>query len=284
MTDPATLPEDGFARLVAVMAALRAQEGGCPWDRAQSLQSLRTFLIEETHELLDAVDGLGRGALALPADMPDAANWSDGNAIAQFCEELGDVLLQIAFESRIAEELGWFTVHDVARGIADKMVKRHPHVFDNVAVETPREVVDRWEQQKRKEGKGALQGVPRQLPALLRGQRIGEKAARIGFDWPDRGGVEAKIDEERAELDAAIASGDRTAMQDELGDVLFAYCNLARHLQIDAEQALRGTLDKFQRRFEHVETQAERVHGRQGKAALAELEDWWVEAKARERG
>lgn len=273
--------ESGFARLVGVMAQLRAETGGCPWDREQTLASLRTYLIEESHELLDAIDALGNDARALPADLPTAR--PDPALVAQLREELGDVLLQVVFQARIAEEAGWFTADEVATGIADKMVRRHPHVFAEGDAQTAHEVKDRWEQQKRREGKGALAGVPRQLPALLRGQRIGDKAARIGFDWPDAAQVWAKIDEELAELREAIGQGQPAAISDELGDVLFALTNLARHLQVDAEQALRGTLDKFTRRFEHVERAVESRHGRAYKASLDELEALWQEAKQLER-
>ena len=272
-------------RLIAVMGQLRAAEGGCPWDLAQSLASLRAFLVEESHELLDASDQLGPAQHWVPpASKPEA----DPAAIALFREELGDVLLQIAFQSQIAKELGWFDAHDVATGIANKMIRRHPHVFavdaePLQAPTTPDDVKVRWEAQKRKEGKGALDGVPRSLPGLLRGQRMGEKAARIGFDWPDAQGCWDKVDEELAELREAAASGDPTAMQDELGDVLFALTSLARHLGVDAELGLRGTLDKFERRFRYVEQQADARWGNQHRASLDELESLWQEAKANER-
>lgn len=283
MVDPATLPGPGFARLVAVMASLRAIDGGCPWDRQQTLATLRAYLVEESYELLDALDALGPAAQALPDDLPSTA--PDPATVAQFREELGDVLLQVAFQSRIAEEAGWFSADDVARGIADKMIRRHPHVFGDgaAAVATAAQVTTQWEQIKRKEGKGALAGVPRHLPGLLRGQRMGEKAARIGFDWAAAADVLPKVDEELAELRAAIADGQRDAVQEELGDLLFALTSLARHLDVDAEQALRGTLDKFARRFAHVETRAEARHGRDGQASLDELEAFWQEAKALER-
>ena len=281
--DPHTLPEPGFARLIAVMAALRAPVGGCPWDREQTLATLRPYLLEESHELLDAMDHLHAGAQWLPgAAVPSV----DAAALAHFREELGDVLLQIAFQSRVAEECGWFTADDVARGIADKMVRRHPHVFateDAQHHDNAKQVLDAWEQQKRKEGKGALDGVPRNLPALLRGQRIGEKAARIGFDWPDLGGVLAKVDEEIAELREALDAGDKAHIEEELGDVFFALASLARHAGVDAEQAARGTLDKFTRRFAHVEQGIEARHGKQYRATPEELEALWQEAKALER-
>lgn len=281
MIDPAQLPDEGFSRLVAVMAHLRAPDG-CPWDRAQTLETLRTYLLEESHELLDAIDGLGDAGRALPADLPLAD--VDPVLVEQLREELGDVLLQVVFQSRIAQEAGWFDAADVARGIADKMVRRHPHVFGDASVETAADVSRNWEQIKRREGKGALAGVPRNLPALLRGQRMGDKAARIGFDWPEASGALAKVDEELLELREAMASGDRAAMSDELGDLLFALTSLARHLEIDAEQSLRGTLDKFTRRFGYVEQQVEARHGREHRASLDALEALWQEAKRLERG
>ncbi len=281
--DPAHLPQDGFARLTDVMASLRAPVGGCPWDREQTLATLRAYLIEESYELLEAIDGLGAAAHALPADAPFTA---DPAALAHFREELGDVLLQIAFQSRIAEEMGWFTADDVARGIADKMVRRHPHVFvtaESAHHETSAEVLDAWEQRKRQDGKGALDGVPLNLPALLRGQRMGEKAARIGFDWPNVTSVLAKVDEELLELRDALKSGDKVHIAEELGDLIFALTSLARHAGVDAEQAARGTLDKFTRRFRHVEQGVEARHGKAYRASLDELERLWQEAKALER-
>ncbi len=281
--DPAHLPQDGFARLTDVMASLRARAGGCPWDREQTLASLRAYLVEESYELLDAIDALGPAANALPADAPFEA---DPAALEHFREELGDVLLQIAFQSRIAEEMGWFTADDVARGIADKMVRRHPHVFvtaENEHHETSAQVLNAWEQRKRKDGKGALDGVPRNMPALLRGQRMGEKAARIGFDWPNVTSVLAKVDEELAELREALKADDKAHIAEELGDLLFALTSLARHAGVDAEQAARGTLDKFTRRFSHVEQGVEKRHGKSYRASLDELERLWQEAKALER-
>ncbi len=270
----------GFDRLVAVMAALRAP-GGCPWDREQSLASLRAYLVEESHELLDAIAALGPAATATAVDLPVTA---DPVAVAQLREELGDVLLQVAFQSQIAHENSWFDLDSVAAGIADKMIRRHPHVFEpSQAVATSGEVRDRWEQQKRKEGKGALDGVPRALPALLRAQRVADKAARIGFDWPDAEAVWPKVAEELGELRTAAQSGDKAAMHDELGDVLFAVANLARHLGLDAENGLRDALDKFSRRFAHVERAVHARHGLQQQASPDELDELWQQAKALER-
>ena len=288
MFDPNTLPEAGFERLIAVMACLRSADGGCPWDLQQSLDSLKPYLIEECYETLDAIDGLGAAARTLQGEQVAAPK----EAIEKLREELGDVLLQVIFQAQIAEELAWFDAASVATGIADKMVRRHPHVFDhgdsdNVTTPTDNppltatEVLNQWEQIKRKEGRGALSGVPRNLPALLRAQRIGEKAARIGFDWPDKAPILAKIDEELEELREAMEEGDQVAIRDELGDVLFALTSLARHLQVDAEQGLSGALDRFTRRFEHVEQVIESQAIE--RPSLEQLEVLWQQAKALER-
>ncbi|MSQ82999.1 MAG: nucleoside triphosphate pyrophosphohydrolase [Myxococcales bacterium] len=263
------------------MAALRAVDG-CPWDREQSLASLRAYLIEEAHELLDAIAALGPAAQATAGEPPQRPPQP---AIDQLREELGDVLLQVAFQSQIAHEYGWFNLDSVADAIAAKMIRRHPHVFEaDAQVASAGEVRDRWEQQKRKEGKGALDGVPRNLPALLRAQRMADKAARIGFDWPDAAAVWPKVHEELAELQHAWEQGDRPAMQEELGDALFAVANLARHLGLDAELSLRDALDKFSTRFGHVERAVTERHGAQHRADADELEQLWQQAKALERG
>lgn len=284
----------GVARLADVMRRLRAP-GGCAWDRQQTVATLRTYLIEESHELLDAIDGLGAAA-QLDAEALEHAPLTppaSAEALSQWREELGDVLLQVAFQAQIADEGGWFDLDDVGQAIADKMIRRHPHVFrpdgqveadqQSPAAPSAHEVKDRWEQQKRREGKGALAGVPRTLPGLLRAHRIGEKAARIGFDWPDADGVWSKVAEEMAELQEAAQTGDRQRIQDELGDLLFALSNLGRHLGVDAELGLRGTLDRFTARFGHVERAIEDRHGSAHRASLEELEALWQNAKALER-
>ncbi len=282
---PATAdpPPEGVARLAEVMRRLRAADG-CAWDREQTVATLRTYLIEESHELLDAIDGLGAlahlNADQLERDKPDPP--AQPEALLQWREELGDVLLQVVFQAQIADEGGWFDLDDVAQAIADKMIRRHPHVFargEGEAAVDAGQVKDRWEQQKRREGKGALAGVPGSLPGLLRAQRIGEKAARIGFDWPDAAGVWAKVDEELGELRVAADSGDKQRTQEELGDALFALANLGRHLGVDAELGLRGTLDRFTQRFAHVEQAIEARHGKTYLASLDELEALWQEAK-----
>jgi len=261
--DAGALP--ALSRLLAVVARLRAPDG-CPWDRKQTPASMAPHLLEEAFE---AADALRRG---------------DGAAAS---EELGDVLVNVAMISQITGEVGGAGIAAVAAAAADKLVRRHPHVFGEHRADSAEAAYRNWEQQKQQEKaqqpgpRGVLAGVPRALPALLRAFRSGEKAARVGFDWPDRQGPRLKIDEELAELDAAIASGDAAAMADELGDVLFSLCNLARHLGVNPEMALGSTTDKFQRRFEAVE--AEFDHQLAGRT-LAELDAAWVRAKRTESG
>ncbi len=259
-------PQDGrtLPRLVQIMQRLLAPEG-CPWDREQSLQSLRPYVIEEAYEVVDAID--------------------HGSA-EELREELGDLLLQIVFQAELARAQGWFGPDDVITAICDKLVRRHPHVFGDVRVSGADEVVVNWEaiKAKEKQGRGALQGVPVALPGLLRALRMGEKAARVGFDWPDGQGARDKIAEELDELDRAVRSADVEASQAELGDLLFAIVNYARKLKLDPEAALRGTLERFAQRVRAVE-QAAAAQGRELDAmSAAELDALWREAKAAEPG
>jgi tetrapyrrole methylase family protein/MazG family protein/ATP diphosphatase len=207
-------------------------------------------------------------------------------------EELGDLLLQIVFHCQLAKERSAFDFEKVARHVTDKLIRRHPHVFADVEVSGAGEVLKNWELIKaaEKKDRGLLESVPRSLPALTRAQRVGEKVERVGFDWPDAHGSRAKVTEEMGELDRAIAEGDKSRIEGELGDVLFALVNLARHVDVDAEGALRRTIEKFQRRFEHVETRVKERHGGwpapsdagQSKLRLEELDRYWDEAKQRE--
>ncbi len=257
-------------RLVALMRRLLAEDG-CPWDRAQTLASLRPYVLEEACEVIDAID--------------------EGDLV-HLCEELGDLLLQIVFQAELARRAGAFGPDDVIRGICEKLVRRHPHVFGDLAVEGADEVVANWQAIKATERgpRGLLEGVPRSLPALERARRLSERAARVGFDWPDGRGSREKVAEELGELDAAIASGSQESSEQELGDVLFALVNLARHLGLDPERALRGTADKFAERFAHVEARVRERHGDwprgdDGAASralpLSELDGYWEEAKRR---
>jgi MazG family protein len=258
-------PLPGVQALLATVARLRAPDG-CPWDRKQSTTSMAPHLLEEAFE---AADALGRGAA------------EDSR------EELGDVLVNVAMISQIAGEGGGFRFDEVAAEAARKLVRRHPHVFGDQQAASAEIAYRRWEAQKAAEKAAAgaadrsvLAGVPVALPALLRAFRIGEKAAKAGFDWPDRVGPRNKVDEELAELDEAIVSGDAAAIAAELGDVLFSLCNLARHLGVNPEQALAGTVGKFQRRFQAVEREFDHALGGR---SLAELDAAWDRAKAAER-
>ena len=236
--------------------------GGCPWDRAQSLQSLRSYVIEEAYEVVEAVE----------AGQPDP-----------LCEELGDLLLQIVFQAELARARQWFGIDDVVSGICDKLVRRHPHVFGDEHVADAAQVVVNWERIKaaEKAGRGVLDGVPKNLPALLAAQRLGEKAARLGLDWPEVAAVRRKLAEELSELDAAIAAGDQANALDELGDVLFTLANLGRKLGHDPELALRGSLTRFRARVRYVEA-ALRTRGKTPEGASPEeLDALWAEAKQR---
>ena len=252
----------GVARLLGVMRKLRAPEG-CAWDREQTLPDLKMCLLEETYELLDTMTG---------DDLPHHA------------EELGDVLLQVVFQCQIREEQGAFDFNQVAHTLADKLIRRHPHVFGDATATTPEAVLRQWESVKKTEQPGnrsTLAGIPRHLPALLRAQRIQGKAKNVGFDWPDRSGAEAKLSEELNELNAAIAQGDKAVVTHEAGDLLFTVVNLCRFLGVDAEDALQAANARFTRRFQHVE-EAVREEGKALRdCTLAELDRHWDEAKAR---
>jgi MazG family protein len=258
-----------FDRLVAIMDRLR-NPGGCPWDREQTLQSLAPYFLEEAYEVVDAI--------------------SDGDP-AKLCEELGDLLLQIVFVSRIARENGWFDVDSVCETISDKMVRRHPHVFGDRVVSGSKQVLQNWEEIKRDEravngGTSVLEGVPSSLPALLKAFRMTEKAAAVGFDWRKPADVMVKMHEEMAELEAELVTGDTDAnerVRAEMGDILFVMANLARHLGVEPETALQGTNATFMRRFQAMEERA-RTMGRDFRdMELAEQDALWDEVKEAER-
>ncbi len=269
-TESETVPHEAAARevvrLLALMARLRAP-GGCPWDRKQTHESLRPYLLEETHEVLEAID-LG--------DDDDLK------------EELGDLLLQVVFHAELAREDGRWSMSEVAAGITDKLHYRHPHVFGGDDAPDAEAALSRWEQRKAEEKaakgkarKSVIDGVPKAAPALMRAERVTDKAASVGFDWPDRAGVRAKVDEELGELDAAIAEGDRAAIEHELGDLLFTVVNLARWLKVHPEDALRGTIERFSRRFGHVEQTLEAQGQKPADVDLEGLDALWEEAKTR---
>jgi len=248
--------------LIQIMARLRS-EPGCPWDREQTIDSLRSFLLEETYELLDAIERADRKA---------------------HCEELGDVLFQIVFQSRIADELGWFDIHDVINGIAEKLIRRHPHVFGSEKAETSAEVITTWDKVKKeeKQSQSVLDGVPLSLPALLQAHRLSDRAARVGFDWKKPEQVFEKIHEELGELHEAFEQEDapeKTAW--ELGDLLFATTNLARHLGLCAEDLLREANRRFSDRFRLLESFAQERQVDIKSADLETLESLWQEAKSK---
>jgi MazG family protein len=258
---------DTFEGLLEIMDRLRDPEG-CPWDREQTYASLRGYLLEEAYEAAQALD--------------------DGDEDA-LCEELGDLLFQIVFLSRIGKENGTFTAHDVVRSIATKMVRRHPHVFSDASVRDSEEVLRNWEEIKRQEQKekeqelpGVLDGVPAALPALLKAYRIGTKASRVGFFWKTGGEIMAKIDEELAELREAVAASDRSGTREELGDLMFTLVMLARHSGIDPEDALEQSNRKFTGRFRNLE-EILRKDGSTVEGSTAErLEEVWQQVKGLE--
>ena len=254
-----------FDDLVTLMTRLRGPEG-CPWDRKQTLPDLKPYVVEESYEVVDAIDRDDRAALA---------------------EELGDFLLQAVFIAEITREEGSFDIYDAVTAIYDKLVRRHPHVFGDVEARDAEQVLVNWEKlksdERKAENKGVLSGVPQSLPALLRAGRLTEKAARVGFDWRRTEDVFDKLDEELGELHEAIGSGDPAKIHDELGDLLFTIANIARRLDVNAEEALQSTNRKFTRRFGAMET---KVHGggrNLDQLSLEEMDALWDEAKAAER-
>ncbi|MDV3241001.1 MAG: nucleoside triphosphate pyrophosphohydrolase [Methylocaldum sp.] len=254
-------------RLLDIMARLRHPETGCPWDLQQDFASLVPYTLEEAYEVADAAE---RG------DIEDLR------------EELGDLLLQVVFHSRIAEDRGLFTFEDVAGAISEKLIRRHPHVFGETMFETDAERHEYWESSKaaerREKGKteqdeSALSGIAANLPALVAAQKLQKRAARHGFDWPDIGPVFAKVREELDELEAACATGDQSHIREEIGDLLFVVVNLARHLEVDAETALRSGNRKFINRFRYIEKQLSARGKSLTESTLAEMDALWDEAK-----
>lgn len=251
-------------RLLEIMARLRHPEDGCPWDRQQTFRSIAPYTVEEAYEVADAIERDDLAALE---------------------EELGDLLLQVVYHARMAEEAGRFRFADVARGIGDKLVARHPHVFGTAEIRDAEDQSRDWEARKAKEREGrdvdgALDGVAMGLPALTRADQLQKRAARVGFDWPELTPVFAKVREELSELEHEVGNvAPRERLEDELGDVLFAVANMARKLGVDPEQALRGTNRKFERRFRHVEARLKERGLKPEQASLAEMDSYWDEAK-----
>ena len=248
--------QQAFQRLLTIMDELREQ---CPWDKKQTINTLRPLTIEELYELTDAIIN------------------KDWKGIK---EELGDMLLHIAFYARIGKEEGQFTMEEVLNAICDKLVRRHPHIYADVKVNNEEDVKKNWEQLKMKEGKkSVLEGVPVSLSPLIKASRIQEKAAKIGFDWPDISPVWGKVKEEIAELQKAVQSNDQAAIEEEMGDVLFSLVNYARFVNVDPDTALENTNRKFIRRFQFMEKSALERSLNIASMPLHQLDELWNEAK-----
>jgi nucleoside triphosphate diphosphatase len=263
----APVEDDPVARLIAVMAALRDPRHGCPWDKEQDFASIAPYTIEEAYEVADAIARQDIAALE---------------------DELGDLLFQVVYHSRLAEEGGAFRFEDVARGIVAKMIRRHPHVFGDAAARDAAEQTDAWEAQKRVERAaraetGTLSGIPVDLPALTRALKLTRRAARVGFDWATPEQVLDKLAEEVGELRAEIAGGDRARLADEMGDILFVVANLARKLDLDPEACLRAGNDKFERRFRGVEAALAAKGLAPQDATLEAMEVAWQAVKRTEK-
>jgi len=246
-------------KLLELMAGLRNPTGGCPWDRAQDFQSIAPYTVEEAYEVADAIARQDMSGLR---------------------DELGDLLFQVVFHARLAEEAGEFDFDAVAAGICEKMLRRHPHVFGDAGQRSRGAVEGSWEQIKATERRGCvLDGVALALPALKRSQKLGKRSARVGFDWPGPAGARDKIAEELAEVDEACAAASHNAVSEEIGDLLFAVVNLARHLEVDAEQALSDANRKFESRFRHMEAAILAAGERFDELDIAALELRWQSAK-----
>jgi len=250
---------DSIKELIEVMKTLRS-ENGCPWDKEQNHISLKPYLIEEAYEVIDAIDKANDEELK---------------------EELGDLLLQIIFHAQIAAEEGRFNIYDVAATIVDKLKRRHPHVFGDAKVSGTDEVLSNWEIIKKSEGKeSVLEGLPASLPALLKARRIQEKVSRVGFDWSDAKGAIEKLEEEIGELKRCIENGKQVEIEEEIGDILFSVVNVARLLKVDAEGALRKTIDKFISRFRYIESEIKKRGDRKiEEYSIEELDEMWEDSK-----
>ncbi|KQV27963.1 nucleoside triphosphate hydrolase [Rhizobium sp. Root1203] len=272
-------PSKDISRLIEIMAALRNPETGCPWDIVQTFETIKPYTIEEAYEVSDAIER---------NDMDD------------LCDELGDLLLQVVFHARMAEEAGEFSFGDVVEAITAKMIRRHPHVFARSDADTPDAVKKQWDDIKQAEKRerierrasrgisedfkaGYLGSVQRSFPALTEALKLQERAAKVGFDWSAPEPILDKIEEEIGELRVALQEGDQQKVSDELGDLIFAVANIGRHVNADPEQALRGTNTKFRRRFNHIETTLQAEGETLEAATLERMEEIWQAAKAIER-
>ena len=255
-----------FEELVSIMKTLYGP-GGCPWDHEQTHESLKPYLIEEAYEAVEAID-----------------SGSDEHLV----EELGDVLLQVVFHAEIADKEGRFNIDDVLSIIIEKLKRRHPHVFSDATADDSEQVIKHWEEIKRKERRekrddgSVLDGLPKSLPALIKARRIQEKVSRVGFDWDRTEEVMLKVDEELRELKEASKKNDKEAIEEELGDLLFAVANLARFVSLCPEDALKKTIDKFQRRFQYIERELPKRGKTLGEASLEEMDMLWEEIKKKD--
>lgn len=269
MQDGSKEAGERFAELVRIMARLRAP-GGCPWDRKQTFDTIKSYLLEETYEVMDAID---------------LRDW-DG-----LKEELGDLMLQPVFFAQMARDEGLFDIADSLQAINNKLIRRHPHVFADAIAQTPEDVKQRWDeiktQEKSEQGiavaESLLDGVPRSLPALVEAEKISKKAADVGFEWPDINGVIEKLQEEAAELAGARDTADKAHIEHEIGDMLFTLVNVARFLKIDPEQALRKTNARFRQRFQFVEREVKASGANMAETPLDRMEELWQTAKRTEK-
>lgn len=256
---------DSLQRLIDIMARLRSANG-CPWDKEQTKESLKPYLIEEAYEVLEAIDE---------------------NDPEKLKEELGDLLFQIIFHCQLTSEINHFTIDDVIQRIADKIIGRHPHVFGDARFESPEEVKRQWHERKKEEGKfreSILDGVPKNLPALLRSQRLQSRVSKVGFDWEKTEDVLDKVDEELSELKAAVSTGSKKDIEEELGDILFVLVNVSRFTGISAEEALKKTNNKYIKRFRYIEKSAKEAGRNLSEMTLEEMDRLWDDAKSKEQG
>lgn len=262
-TKPDTTPID---RVIEIMRKLRDPEKGCPWDREQNLETLKPFLIEECYELIDAIDS---------------------GDVDKHRDELGDMLLQVVFQVQLRQEKGEFGFDDICNTLAEKLIRRHPHVFGDVTVTGSRDVLTQWEAIKNKEKKdgkrSVVDGVPTHLPALMKAHQVQSRAARVGFDWSAIHDVMAKLEEELEETKEAMRSGNREQIAEEIGDLLFSVVNLSRFQKLHAEELLAATVRKFSRRFKSVEARAHADGKQMTECTLAELDGYWNAVKLGEK-
>ncbi|MBI5875552.1 MAG: nucleoside triphosphate pyrophosphohydrolase [Deltaproteobacteria bacterium] len=257
---------NGLARLVAIMGKLRGPKG-CPWDKEQTMESIIPFIVEEAYEVIGAIDAKSHEMLK---------------------EELGDLLFQIIFICQLAKEKGDFDIEDVTAASAEKMIRRHPHVFGKIRAKTSKDVLRHWarikqEEKKHKKPTGYLSDIPEHLPALLKAHKVTKKASQVGFDWSNIRQVFKKVDEEMAEFKAALKKGSTRRMEEEFGDVIFSLVNVGRFIEINPEEALRKTIGRFVTRFHYIEDKLAAKGKTLNNASLAEMEKIWKQAKAKER-